>query len=228
MLSRLADVQAIDLKLDALREERGQVPTDLVATQAKKRELEERIALKEADRNELRKRVNTNELELKALQERRRAAADSSVRASTPKEASQYQNQEIQFATRLSELEEDTMPLIEGQEALEKEVEALHAELDALLPTLAELERAEAARVAESARIAAERNALASDITPSLLQQYDQVRKARRGLGLAEIVGNSTCGGCNVRLPIHVVQKVKRGDGVTRCPSCGRILYYRS
>ena len=232
MLNQLAEVQAFDLKLDSLREERGQVPPELTATEAKKRDLEARTALKEQAQDELRKRVNANELELKALQERRRSAADSAVRASTSKEASQYQNQELQFATRLTELEEDTLPLLESQAALDAEVEGLHAELAALVPELAALGQAEADRGAEvdarSVSLAQERTALAHGITPALLQQYEQVRKAKRGLGLAEVGGGGTCGGCNVRLPIHVVQKVKRADSVTRCPSCGRILYYKS
>lgn len=230
MLNRLAEVQAFDLRLDGLREERGQVPTELVATEVKQRSLEDLREHKERERDALRTRVNTNELELKVLQERRRAAADSSVRAATPKEASQYQNQELQFATRISELEEDTLPLLESQEGLDQELSALNAELADLVPVLEQLRQAEADRVAavdsQSAAIAAERNALASAITAPLLQQYEQVRKARRGTGLAEVIDNSTCSGCNMRLPIHVVQKARKGDGVTRCPSCGRILYY--
>ncbi len=216
MLNRLAKVQTFDLKLDALREDRGQVPHELVATDAKKHQLEDLKALRERDRDELRRSVNANELELKTLQERRRTAADSAVRASTSKEASQFQNQELQFATRVSELEEDTMPLLETQEALDQELAGLTAELEALVPELEALRKAEDDRVA-----------LAGEITAPLLRQYEQVRKARRGVGLAEVIDNSTCGGCNVRLPIFVVQKVRRGEGVTRCPSCGRILYHK-
>lgn len=231
MLSRLAEVQALDLKLDRLQEERGQVPHELVATAQKQRELEERKKLKEREADELRRRINANELELKALQERRRGAADAAVRAATSKEATQYQNQELQFATRLSELEEDTVPLLEAQDALDTELADLTAELAALAPVLAGLEQAEADRVAavdeQASSLGSERGGLAAGVTPALLMQYEQVRKARRGVGLAEVLGNSTCGGCSVRLPIHVVQKVRKGEGVTRCPSCGRILYHR-
>lgn len=231
MLSRLAEVQALDLKLDRLQEERGQVPPELVETAAKQRDLQERMAHRERERDELRRRVNENELELKTLQERRRSAADSAVRAATSKEATQYQNQELQFATRISELEEDTVPLLEEQDRLDAEIGALSEELDTVGPALAKLEQDEADRVAAvdalSDEIRVDRTALASGITASLLQQYEQVRKARRGVGLAEVVDNSVCGGCSVRLPIHVVQKVRKGEGVTRCPSCGRILYHR-
>ena len=93
---------------------------------------------------------------------------------------------------------------------------------------LEELNRAEEERVAgvdqKMTDIRVQREALAADIDAALLKQYDQVRRSRRGVGLAEVVDNATCSGCNVRLPIHVVQKVRKGAAITRCPSCGRIL----
>jgi len=229
MLQALTEVQALDLKIDALREERGNVPPELIATFEKRRDLQARIKRKQQEQDELRRRVNANEMELKSMAERRRSAADAALRASTVKEASQYQNQELQFGTRVQELEEDTLPLMESFETVSGEVDELQSELDALEPELEAMQQTEQDRVAGvDERIAAtsrEREALASGIDASLLKQYEQVRKARRGVGIVEIVDNARCGGCSVRLPIHVVQKARRGDGVTRCPSCGRILW---
>lgn len=232
MLQRLTTVQAIDLQIDSLRLEREQVPPALIALQAKRAELEQQLEHKRQEVDALRRRVNTNELELKAMGERRRSAADSAMRASSPKEVAQYQNQELQFATRVQELEEDTLPLMESLETATAEHDALKAELDALLPELEGMRLAEAARVAEvDARIAdanEERQRLATVIDGPLLKQYDQIRAARRGVGVVEIVDNASCGGCNVRLPIHIVQKARKGAGVTRCPSCGRILWHKA
>lgn len=232
MLQRLTEVQALDLQIDTLRQEREQVPPELTELNAKRDELQRRLELKRQDVDELRRRVNTNELELKAMGERRRSAADSAMRASNAKEVAQFQNQELQFATRVSELEEDTLPLMESLETLTGEHDALKAELDELLPTLDDMRLAEEARVADvdaridSARV--ERQAVAADIEAPLLKQYDQIRAARRGVGVVEIVDNASCGGCNVRLPIHIVQKARKGAGITRCPSCGRILWHKS
>jgi hypothetical protein len=147
------------------------------------------------------------------------------------KEASQYQNQELQFTTRVQELEEDTLPLMEQLETAEQEAAALQAELDELQPTLDAMAQAESERVeaidASTKRIRSERDALAAGIDAPLLKQYEQVRRARRGLGLAEVLDHQSCGGCSVRLPIHVIQKARSGRGVTRCPSCGRILWFK-
>lgn len=231
MLQALTEVQAFDLKMDGLREERGKVPPELIAIDEKRRDLQARIQREQQEQDELRRRVNANELELKSMEERRRSAADAAVRASSVKEASQYQNQELQFGTRVQELEEDTLPLMESYEVVTAELDKLTAELDALMPELETLRQAEAARVADiDERIATtnrEREALAAGIDGSLLKLYEQIRKARRGVGLVEIVDNASCGGCSVRLPIHVVQKARKGQGVTRCPSCGRILWHK-
>lgn len=228
MLKRLNEVQALDLQLDALEGERGQVPQELTDLVARVADLESRLERKAEEVADLRRRVNASELELKTLSERRKGAADSAMRAASAKEAAQFQNQELQFATRVQELEEDTLPLMESHDQLAEVVNALEAELSELLPRLEELNRAEEERVAgvdqKMTDIRVQREALAADIDAALLKQYDQVRRSRRGVGLAEVVDNATCSGCNVRLPIHVVQKVRKGAAITRCPSCGRIL----
>lgn len=231
MLNRLAEVQTLDLELDSLVQERGQVPTELLEAMEHRRSLERTIEIRTQELGDLRRAVNANELELKTLEERRRSAAANAVRASSPKEVSQFQNQELQFGTRVQELEEDTLPLMESHDQLAEVVAALEAELAELLPQLEALDQAEQERVAgvdqRMNEIRNKRDDLASSIDAALLKQYDQVRKSRRGVGLAEVIDNATCSGCNVRLPIHVVQKARKGAGVTRCPSCGRILMYK-
>ncbi|MEX2542532.1 MAG: C4-type zinc ribbon domain-containing protein [Trueperaceae bacterium] len=229
MLDRLSDVQNCDLELDNLQEEKGRTPPELIETRKRRDELQERLTKRNREREDLRKRLSQNELELNTLDERRKAAATAGLRADSAKEASQYQNQELQFATRVQELEEDTMPLMGELETLDEDIATLQGEVDELEPVLAELTATENARIeALESRIddmSGERDALAKDIDRQLLRQYEQVRKARRGLGLVPLVSNQQCGGCNVKLPIHVVQKARKGAGVTRCPSCGRILW---
>lgn len=229
MLDRLSDVQTRDLELDNLEEEKGRTPPELVETRKRRQGLEESLTRRNQEREELRRRLSQNELELKTLDERRKAAAAAGLRADSAKEASQYQNQELQFATRVQELEEDTMPLMGELEELDSDIATLQAELDELEPVLTGLTEQEDARLQELderiASLSGERQSLAQDLDKQLLRQYEQVRKARRGVGLVPVVSNQQCGGCSVKLPIHVVQKAKKGKGVTRCPSCGRILW---
>jgi uncharacterized protein len=98
-----------------------------------------------------------------------------------------------------------------------------------LVPRLETMEAEEAERLtsidARERDLRAERDALATEVPAGLLRQYEQVRRSRRGLGMVELVDGRRCGGCNVQLPIHVVQKARKGGAVVRCPSCGRILW---
>lgn len=232
MLDTLNRVQALDLQLDALNADKDAVPPELTEIQARRRELDDLLERKRQECDALRKRVSATELELKDLTERRKAASESAMRAVTAKEASQFQNQEIQFSGRVQEVEDDLLPLMEALEVALGEAEALEAQIAELMPSLEELERDERARVEaveeKIVNVSASRDDLATSIDRPLLKQYEQVRRARRGVGLVEIQEGARCGGCHVKLPIHVVQKARRGKGVTRCPSCGRILWNRN
>ena len=229
MLETLSEVQAFDLQRDALIAEREAVPEGLLSARATYERLSQALNAVRTEHDDLRRRVNTLELDLSALTERRKQAADSALRASSNKEMAQFQNQELQFANRAQELEEDTLPLMEELEGLANTITELEGELATHQPTLESLEAAERERIAgidlKSADLTDRRDRLCTDIDAGVLKVYEQVRRARRGLALVGLEGNQRCGGCHVQLPIHVVQKVKRGVGVTRCPSCGRMLH---
>jgi len=228
MLETLSEVQSLDLQRDTLAVERGEVPAELLAARERRETLRRDLAKVQQEHEALRRRVASNELDLKTLQERRKDASESALRATTSKEMAQYQNQELQFTTRAQELEEDTLPLMEELEGVAATMAGLEEQLAAMTPELEALETAERERVAgvdaRDADLADRRARLCHEVEAGLLRQYEQVRRARRGLALVGLEGGKRCGGCHVQLPIHVLQKVRKGAGVTRCPSCGRLL----
>ncbi len=229
-MKELADVQSHDLEIDGLHEERERTPEELTDAVARHAQLQARLEAKRREFEERNAEIRTAELELGSMEERRKAAANASLTAESAKEASQFQNQELMFATRVQEVEEDLMPLMEDSERLGAEVSELTGQLEELGPVVAELRQAEEDRVQavddKIEELTATRAGMVAGIDKSLLGTYEQVRKARKGVGLAEVQGSNRCSGCNVHLPIHVVQKVRKDAGVVRCPSCGRILYY--
>ncbi len=232
MLSKLNDIQLKDLEIDRIEAEKKQIPPELTALLKTHAELKVKLQASQAIYDDLRKQVNSNELEIDSMSARRKAASEASLSASSAKEASQYQNQELQFATRVQELEEDTMPLIEKLDTAETNLNELKTEMETLEPELEAMNQAEEDRVIaieeSTVNLKLERAVMVKEIPTSLLKQYEQVRRAKRGTGLALIVNSKRCGGCNMQLPIHVVQKAKKDGQVTRCPSCGRILWNKT
>lgn len=230
MLEKLTQVQEHDLTMDALERDKGNIPPELTAKVAELASLNDKLAELNVKHDNLRKKFNSNQLELDSLQEQRKKATDASFSAATSKEASQYQNQALQFEGRIQELEEDTLPLMERMEKLEADVDACKEEISTAEPELADLQDKEKTRLevieAEINALQIQREGLIQGIDKPLLQQYEQIRRSKRGIGVVAVIGQQ-CGGCRVRLPIHILQKVSKGKGLIRCPSCGRILYRR-
>jgi len=230
MLELLNRVQTYDIDIDALAGEKDNVPESLLAAQQKYRDLEQHHQEEKTKHDQVQAKVRENELELGNLASLKQSAADAAFNAGSTKEASQYQNQELQFATRIQELEEDTLPLMERLEQLAANIDAIQADIDALAPQLAELEAQEAKRCSaiddKQAAIATERDAIAADVDTPLLRQYEQIRRAKRGIGVVPVKPGQHCGGCSARLPLHVVQKVMQANKIIKCPNCGRILYF--
>jgi len=56
------------------------------------------------------------------------------------------------------------------------------------------------------------------------LRLYDRLRSTRGGQAVAE-VKQRTCQGCRVTLTAAFEQRLRHGDALVTCQSCGRILY---
>ncbi|MBE5780704.1 MAG: hypothetical protein E7328_02635 [Clostridiales bacterium] len=56
-----------------------------------------------------------------------------------------------------------------------------------------------------------------------LMAEYKKIRKNRVN-PLARVT-EDRCSGCNMTIPSLTLRKIKEGDGIFECESCGRILY---
>ena len=70
----------------------------------------------------------------------------------------------------------------------------------------------------------AERERLRGEIDAPALKSYDGLRRRLGGQALAG-VKQRTCQGCRVGLTAAVEQRLRHGDALVTCQSCGRILY---
>jgi len=88
----------------------------------------------------------------------------------------------------------------------------------------AELEKETARLKTELDRQKSERTELVGLIPEDLLSQYDQIVRARGGIGVAE-AKNEHCQECHFRLRPQVYEELRLGQKILKCDSCTRILY---
>ncbi len=70
----------------------------------------------------------------------------------------------------------------------------------------------------------AARLALAEQIEPQVLSDYNRLREAKNGLAVV-MTKNELCMGCNMKIPPQSYNLVIASNEIIHCPNCRRILY---
>ncbi len=145
-----------------------------------------------------------------------------------PKELQDLQKDVASLKRHLSTLEEHELEAMLGVEHAEKgvliaaaELETLQASLDArqkdLLASQGDLER-------ELGKLTEERQATVNALPAGQLFQYENLRRDKRGLAVAEVLDNS-CSACGATLTAAIQQNAHSPSRLVPCPTCSRILY---
>src|SRR5262249_33427395 len=85
-------------------------------------------------------------------------------------------------------------------------------------------ERTAADQKAQS-ELQAERASIAQSITPAAYQNYERVRKGRKGIAVAEVI-DGRCTACHIALRPKYFQDRRRGEKTLSGESCQRFLFY--
>jgi predicted nucleic acid-binding Zn-ribbon protein len=222
-------LQDIDHRLADVAREIASLPAHIAEIEKKLTSHERKL---EADRAALaanQKERKKCESDIQMQDQKISKLKDQMVSAKTNDQYRAFQN-EIEFCQKeIRKFEDRILELMSESEPLEKNVKAAEAALKAE-KTEVEAEknvardRTAADKKAQS-ELQAERNSIASSVTPAIYQNYERVRKGRRGIAVAEVV-EGRCTMCNIALRLQYFQDLKRGESILYCESCQRILYY--
>lgn len=228
-LTDLVRLQEVDLALDTRR-------TALVDAESRIGESEELIALRTRV-EELRSNLHTSsgaqkdvELEADGLKAKIAPVEEKlySGAIKNPRELSDLQADVDQLKHQLSTVEDRDLAALAALETAQTELGSAEAELssmeEAWQSEQAELRRQVETLSAEIATKDAARAEQAADIDKELLAQYDHIRRAHQGRGVAKLDRN-LCLGCRISLPVSTVNKARAGNTIVQCPNCERILY---
>jgi predicted nucleic acid-binding Zn-ribbon protein len=232
-LEALLAVQDLDLAADQLRHRRATLPARERTTRrrAELARIEARLAATTERQHQLARSQSRLEDEIELVREKAgqvdRTLYGGVVR--NPRELMDLQEELAALGRRQRSLEDQEIEIMEALEPVEAELVSLEADratVEAELERLGrELGEAEAVIDGELAELAERRLAAIAPLAPPVLTEYDRLRKAFGGVGVARLIGSS-CSGCHLTLPAVEVDQIRRGESgpMVNCSQCGRLL----
>lgn len=132
---------------------------------------------------------------------------------------------------RVDKLEMECMQYMERVDKAKVQVTTIDSAIQSLGAQEAELiEHFKAAGgelQTEIAKLQRRRKKLASAVNPETLTRYEEIRKAKGGVGVGRLEGES-CTACRMGLPAERVRDLNAGPDVGICPQCRRLIVVRS
>jgi uncharacterized protein len=222
-------LQDIDNRLMELSREIATLPKHIAEIEKKlishERKLEADRAASVANQKERKK----CEGDIQVQQQKISKLKDQMLSAKTNEVYRAFQN-EIEYCEKeIRRYEDRILELMGESEPLEKNVKAAETALKAEKAEVEAEKNQARERTAVDQKAAAdlekERAGIVAEITPSVHQNYERIRKGRRGVAVAEVV-DGRCTACQIVLRLQYFQDLKRGQSILTCESCHRILYY--
>lgn len=222
-------LQALDRRIVGLQREIASLPKHIAALE---KTLDGHVRKLEADRAALaanqreRKRL---ESDIQTQEQRISKLKDQMLEAKTNEQYGAFKNEIDYCEKEIRKFEDHILDGMAESEPLEQSAKAAEAALNK------EKQQVEAEKQAARERTAAdqkqlqelqkERQQAVGQMTAEIYRSYEQLRKQRKGLAVAEAL-DGRCGACHLALRLQFFQELRRGDQVMCCESCGRILYY--
>jgi hypothetical protein len=225
----LIKVQKIDAEIYRLKEEKSYKPAEKEALE--KEFFQKGHSLKEKEENlkALQLKRKEREIDLEAKEKEIKKYQGQLYQVKTNKEYVSLQKEIELLKADNSVLEEDILISMEKidsiKEGIAKEKEKLVEEERKLKAETTKIDQEIKSIEERISDLEKEREQFCADIEKKLLSQYERILKAKNGLALVPVVGES-CGGCNRVLPPQVINETRMKDRVIVCEFCARLLYW--
>jgi uncharacterized protein len=226
-LERLATLDAALLELG---QELAEQRTALTGKKQNLAELDDKLSRAKSGITEMERTRGDLVGEMRQMNVQIDKSREKLSRCRTEREANAVQREleELRKLYRDRELESEKLTGLLDQARAELTV--MQAERDRIAGDLGESEGAVSTRLGEVEQELAiqqeARTLVVAEVTPVLYRRYELIRK-RKGSALAH-TREGTCSACHMRLPPQLFQQLMRGSEFGQCPSCNRILYFRT
>ena len=227
-LDALRHLHRVDSEIDKIDAQTELLPVSLHRIETRLNRQIQAIEQKKQRLKALRSQIHAKEVDLRAAEEQVEKLNQQMRKIRTNKEFTALQHEIGIKRVDASRVEDHIL-------ALMADVDQLQAEIKELEQSVAQIQREsgeeqglvdeEAAELAaRRAELQQRRGAVAKNVDPELLEEYERIAASKGSSALAACVG-STCQGCFMQVPPQLDHDLRAGTKIVYCPSCSRILY---
>ena len=228
-LERLAALQVVDLKIQEMEREKGEIPQRMTTLEEDFKAEEVRVHAQRLEMEKLQKERRQKEKDLEEEIDRVKKAETRVFEIKTNKE---YQAvlKEIENAKKLNrQREEEILGILErieeAQRNLSKGEKNLQVKRSDFQSQINELQQKAASFEQEMAGEVLERQEIEKKIPSDLLNRYRRLLEKRQGIAIAK-VQNGVCQACHMNLRPQLHIELQKEDALILCPNCSRILFW--
>jgi len=234
-LDTLHRLQFIEDKLRSLREQ-------IKSKQRSVRARQNRVAKIERDAADLHQAIRQAqaqsdklELDRKAREEHITSLREALNRTKSNKDYAAILTQLNTEKADIMKLEDETLKALSQVDEHRKTESELQAKLAVEQEQVAKLARiaqeTEAKMAAKLEALEAQRTAATDQIPPAVLNVFERACERHEGEAMAQLEqvhpkrAEYVCSGCNMSIPLEVINAIQSRDDIQQCETCSRILY---
>jgi uncharacterized protein len=218
---RQQKIRQIQTEIKTLPLERAHLESQLAATAAGVELLKQKGRQVEIERKKLELDVGTRTESIARLKTQQYQTRKNDEFQAIGHEIERYENE-------IRKLEDQELELMIEADKLRGELEAADKSArttrESIARQLADLETKSKALGAQQQQLETERETLAAQIDPDLLDQFERLFNSK-GDAAVVAVEHGVCTGCHMKVTTATAAGVKAGKEIVSCENCGRILY---
>jgi uncharacterized protein len=218
---RQQKIRQIQAEIKTLPLERAHLESQLSANAAGVEALKHKARQLEVERKKLELDVGTRGESIARLKTQQYQTRKNDEFQAIGHEIERYENE-------IRKLEDQELELMIEADKLKAEIEAAdkiaRATKDSISRQLTDLETKSKALGSQQQELETERETLAAQIDPDLLDQFERLFNSK-GDAAVVAVEHGVCTGCHMKVTTATASRVKAGKEIVSCENCGRILY---
>jgi uncharacterized protein len=226
-LVTLFSLQLVDDELDELEELRGDLPLRVNSLNAKIKDIQDQIDIKEGVKDGSLEKRKANEEEVERLTASLKKFKAQLFQVRNNKEYDALTKEIDHSESEIERLETENVDMEINNEKLIAEIEELTPGVEEHTTELednqVELKKIIKENEIEEAKLKAKREKIAAQVKKPDYNVYMRIRKALKGKAIVTI-NRSACSGCHNIVPSQRQIELRQNRRLFTCESCGRIL----